>query len=327
MPDVFKIYIERVTDSYLAQIREGLSFINLSSKIRGGDRVFIKPNLTYPYYKKGVTTCPQCIEELIIALKDYTGNITVGESDGGGYNRFSMDEVYHKTGMAEIARKHDVKLLNLSSSPSRTIQIEARGRQLSVPLPKFLLEETDLFISVPVPKVHSNTRVSMSIKNQWGCIQEPALRLKLHPYFSKVIRGINKELRVGISVIDGRYGLNRNGPMRGDVEELGWVLIADDITAADVVCCALMGIDPLSVKYLRSYNGNEPLPTLDMFELNQDCTLFVGPKFYLKRDFWDYPGYFAFRSPFLAHLAYHSKLAGILHKMLYLFREKFYEHG
>lgn len=326
MPDAFRIYIERVIDGYLAQIRDGLSFINLSAKLKGGDRVFIKPNLTYPYYKKGVTTCPQCIEQLIIALKDYTGNIIVGEADGGGYNRFSMDEVYHKTGIEVIAKKHDVKLVNLSFSPSLNIQVEVRGRCLSVPLPQFLLEETDLFISVPVPKVHSNAGVSMSTKNQWGCIQEPALRLKLHPYFSDVIREINKALRVKIAVIDGRYGLNRNGPMRGDVEELGWVLIADDIAAADVVCCALMGIDPLSIKYFRSYNDHGSLPTMNMFEFNQDYTRFVGPKFYLKRDFWDYPGYLAFRSRFLAYLAYHSKLARILHKVLYLFREKFYDH-
>jgi hypothetical protein len=87
-----------------------------------------------------------------------------------------------------------------------------------------------------------------------------------------------------------------------------------------------MGIDPLSVKHLRIYNNNEPLPTLDMFDFNQDYTRFIGPEFYLKRDFWDYPGYLAFQSPFLTYLAYHSPLSRILHKVLYLFREKFYEH-
>ena len=37
-------------------------------------------------------------------------------------------------------------------------------------------------------------------------------------------------------------------------------------------------------------------------------------------------GYNAFQSGFLSYLAYHSPLASILHKILYLFREKFYDH-
>ncbi len=54
-----------------------------------GSRVFIKPNLTFPTFKPGVITNPACLEQLIIALKDYTDDITVGEADGGGYNRFA----------------------------------------------------------------------------------------------------------------------------------------------------------------------------------------------------------------------------------------------
>ncbi|HME41672.1 MAG TPA: DUF362 domain-containing protein [Syntrophorhabdales bacterium] len=323
----YKIFIDRLNHNYLEKLKKGLSFTNIGSRVRPGNPIFIKPNLTYPHYKKGVMTSPEFIEYLIIALKDYSKNIIIGEADGGGYNRFSMDEVFEATGLRSIAKQHRVELVNLSKLPSRDISFDYKHKHFTIPLPRLLLDEVQLVITVPVPKVHTNTGISISIKNQWGCIQEPALRLKLHPYFAKVIKEINEALRVGIAVIDGRYGLNRNGPMRGDVEELGWLLIADDITGADVACCALMGIDPLSVKYLRSYNDHEPLPTLDMFEFNQDYTQFIGPKFYLKRDVWDYPGYFAFRSRFLAYLAYHSKLAHLLHKLLYLFREKFYDHG
>jgi hypothetical protein len=30
-------------------------------------------------------------------LEDYSSDITIGESDGGGYNRFPMDDVFLKT--------------------------------------------------------------------------------------------------------------------------------------------------------------------------------------------------------------------------------------
>ena len=324
MSETIKIFIERLGNSYLAQIQEGLSYIDIASKVKPGDTVFIKPNLTFPHYKKGVMTSPECVEQLVLALKDYSTNIIIGEADGGGYNRFAMDEVFEKTGIRAIAKRHNVRLVNLSKLAAREIHFGYKGREFAVPLPRLLLDDVQLFITAPVPKVHSNTGVSMSIKNQWGCIQEPSLRLKLHPYFKKVILEVNKALRVNVSVIDGRYGLNRNGPLRGDAVELGWIMISNNIAAADFACCTLMGIDPLSLKYLAFYKENEEVPALEDIQFSQDYRGFIGTKFYLKRDFWDYPGYFAFRSSFLAYLAYHSPFARFLHSVMYLFREKFY---
>lgn len=326
MSETAKLFIERINQDYLTQIQEGLSFIDIASKIKYRNTVFIKPNLTFPHYREGVMTSPECIEQLVVALKDYTSNIIIGESDGGGYNRFPMEEVFGKTGLRLIAEKHNVRLVNLSKLPSRDIHFEYKGRHFAVPLPQLLLDEVNLFITVPVPKIHMHTGVSISIKNQWGCIQEPSLRLKLHPFFKKVILEVNKALNIGVSVIDGRYGLNKNGPMRGEAVELGWLMVADNILAADMACSTIMGIDPYSVKYLRFYAKNEKAGGLEESQFSQDYRKFIGPKFYLQREFWDYPGYFAFRSPFLAYLAYHSPLARILHKGMYLFREKFYEY-
>jgi uncharacterized protein (DUF362 family) len=326
MPENIKIYLEHLDNDYLEPLQNGLSFIDLPRKVRHGDTVFIKPNLTYPYYKKGVTTSLECIEKLVLALKDYSLNIIIGEADSGGYNRFSMDEVYEKTGLRSFAKKYGAELVNLSYLPSRNIIFNHKGREVAVPLPKLLLDDVQLFITAPVPKIHMHTGVSMSIKNQWGCIQEPSLRLKLHPSFIRVIKEINSALKVGISIIDGRYGLNRNGPLRGDPTYLGWLMVADNLLAADIVCSTLMGIEPSSIKHIRSYNCNGNLPPLDEFHFNQDYKRFIGPKFYLKREILDYPGHFAFRSPFLAYVAYHSPLSKILHKFLYLFREKFYDH-
>ena len=321
-----RVHIERLGVSYLDAIRRGLEFTGLGARIRPGDTVFLKPNLTFPHYKEGVMTHPACVEALVVALLDYTPNVIVGESDGGGYNRFSMGEVFRATGLADMALRLGVRLVNLSGQPSRDLPVRDRGRELAVPLPTLLLDEVDLMLTVPVPKVHANTGVSMSIKNQWGCIQEPSLRLKLHPFFGRVIHAVNRALRVAGSVIDGRYGLNRNGPMRGDVERLDWLLVADDVLAADQVCCEVMRIDHRRIGYLRQFARRHRLPPRAAYALSADPGAFAGPRFHLRRDWLDYPGYLAFRSPALAYLAYHSPLADVLHKALYLFREKFYEH-
>ena len=278
MADSVRVFIEKHGENELRTIQDGLAFMDIASRIKLGDAVFIKPNLTFPNYKRGVMTRPECVERLVAALTDYTDNITIGESDGGGYNRFPMESVFEKTGLVEIAAKYNAKLVNLSTQPSRNIHFAYKGRKIFLPLPTFLLDEVQLFITVPVPKVHANTGVSMSIKNQWGCIQDPSQRLRLHPFFKKVIFEINQALNVRMTVIDGKFGLTRNGPMRGDPVKLGWILMSDDILAADRVCCRLMGIDPDRVDYLNFFRKNKLVPDIDEIRFNRDYRSFIGSR-------------------------------------------------
>ncbi|HLK31793.1 MAG TPA: DUF362 domain-containing protein [Terriglobales bacterium] len=321
-----RIHIQHLDGGYESAIRQAFAWHGLPARLGGGKTVFLKPNLTFPLYRKGVMTSPECIEALVRVLKDYTDNIIVGEADSGGYNRFDIDSVFAKTGIRDLARKYGVRVVNLSQHPSTSLQFSYKHREFQVPFPRLLLEEIDLFITVPVPKIHMNTGVSMSIKNQWGCIPEPAVRLNLHPFLEKVLYEINKRLRPALSVIDGRYGLTRSGPMEGDPVELNWMLVADDLYAADFVCCHLMGIDPRRIYYLRYLEKEEELPDVKALQYNQDYRPFIQKKFYLRRKWTDYPGLLAFRSPRLAYLAYRSPLSDLLHRLLYLFREPFYDY-
>ena len=79
-------FIDTLGDAYLPAIQQGFDWVGARSSIKWGDNVFIKPNLTFPVYRKGVMTNPECVEAIVVALKDYTNRIIVGESDSGGYN-------------------------------------------------------------------------------------------------------------------------------------------------------------------------------------------------------------------------------------------------
>jgi uncharacterized protein (DUF362 family) len=308
-------------------IADGLDWIGVFKKLTPGTRIAIKPNLTFPTFRKGVMTNPGAIESLVRLLKDTGAKITICESDSGGYNRFSMDEVFRETGLNEVASKYGVRILNMSHTLPRPVTFTSRSRQFSIPVSAVLLEETDLFITMPVPKIHMNTLVSASVKNQWGVIQQPSERLKLHPFFAEVVYEINKSLPPSVSVIDGRYGLNRSGPMKGDVVDLNWLMVADNIFAADFACCTLMQIDPVSVPYLRYAFQREGISSLDQFQFNCDYSQFVSKQaFFLRRNWTDYPGLLAFRSRIAAYLGYRSPLAGFLHWLLYRFREPFYDY-
>ena len=320
----YRVFLDRLDGDYESVMRRGLDFTGALKGLRPGDHVFIKPNLTYPTFRKGVMTNPEAVASLLRILSDYTTRLTIGESDSGGYNPFSMTEVFRETGLSDIARRFGARIVNLSHEAAVPVPVRRSWRRMNVPLPVQLLEGTDLFITVPVPKIHMNTRVSLSVKNQWGVIQSPAMRLKLHPYFAKVVYTVNKALPRAISVVDGRYGLTRSGPMRGDVLELDWVLVADNLFAADFMCCHLMGISPSSVSYLRRIFKWEGIQSFEQFEMNQEWQPFASDAFYLRRAWTDYPGLFCFKSRTVAYVGYESPAAAALHRLLYLFREPFY---
>lgn len=312
--------------NYLDLIRQGLERIGLSERMPTTPKIFLKPNLTFPVYRPGVMTSPEAVEAAIIALADYGAKVWVGDSDSGGYNPFSMHEVYNKTGIADFASRLGVRVVNLSSLERRSISFSCRGKPFQLELPRLLTDEIDALITLPVPKIHMNTGVSLTFKNQWGCIPEPDDRLRLHPYFKEAVLAVNNAVKARFAIIDGRFGLNVSGPLRGEAVELNWLCVADDLGAGARIACSLMGLKPEQISHLRHAQSVGMLPALHEIDLNVPLSDFKGPKFYLQRRWTDYPGVLAFKNPKLAHLAYFSRWSHLLHRLLYLFREPFYDY-
>jgi uncharacterized protein (DUF362 family) len=314
------------TAGYAPVVEETLTRIGFFETVPAGGRVFLKPNLTFPTFRPGVMTSFDCLKAVSECLVARGFKVTIGEADSGGYNRFSMDEVFKGMGIYELAKGLGAEVVNLSFTDSEWLELRAGWRKLRVPFPRLLLREIDAFITLPVPKIHMNSLVSMSIKNQWGCIQEPSERLKLHPFLAEVMFEFERRLPRAFSIIDGRYGLNRTGPMLGDVIDLNFLLGSNDIVAADRVCCRIMQIDEDRVAYFRFFKEHGWWTSFDAIRLNDDPARFQREAFYLVRKWTDYPGLLCFHNSFLAWLGYHSPLAGFAHWLLYLFREPFYEY-
>jgi uncharacterized protein (DUF362 family) len=316
-----RLFIDTIKEGYEPALQRGFEFLGVTGRIGREDRVVLKPNLTYPTYRPGVMTSPEAVEALVRHIKEFTSHITICEADSGGYNPFSMSEVFRATGLQAMARKYGVRLVNLTAVESRRISVRSGLRKIHVSVPRLLLDETDLFVTIPVPKVHMNTVVSAALKNQWGTIQRPAERLRLHPYFQEVLYELNVIYPRAIAVVDGRFGLTRSGPMRGDALALNWLIVCDDLFATDFVVAQILGFRPAEIPYLHWMFRRRPVETP---LCNTEWRRFGRSDFYLKRDWTDYPGLFAFRSRLLAYLAYESPLARPLHWLLYRFREPFY---
>src|SRR5262245_32419675 len=146
------VFVGRVDGEYESVIRACLEGAGILGRISPGCRVALKPNLTYPYYKHGVTTSPDFIRATVRVLSEHTRRIAIVETDGG-YGAWSAPEAFRGHSLDRLSAELGVELVNLCDEERREIEFESRDLVHRLPLPVRLLDETDVFISMPVPKI------------------------------------------------------------------------------------------------------------------------------------------------------------------------------
>jgi uncharacterized protein (DUF362 family) len=304
------------------QFVRSFSALSLSEAFNSANCIFIKPNLTYPNYKKGVTTQKEFIEILISALRQInsTTKIYVGEGEGG-YNSFSMTDAMRVMGFYNITKRYsNVEIVNLSKLPRRTIELEAKAKPYLIDLPDIFFDEIDFSITCPVPKVHCMTKITLSLKNQWGCLPD-SMRLKNHYVFNEIVSQICDRLKFRYAFLDGKYGLNKNGPMIGQPVELNWFVASNSLGAFDIVVSEIMGFDWRRIGHLKKAAKYPFMPKRDDIKIIGDMES-LKRRFVLRRNFWNYPALAAFYSKKLTHLFYFSRWAKPLHDFMYTLRKK-----
>ena len=315
-----RFVIEPLGDDAVAAVRRVAEGLDLAGGV--GDAVFLKPNFTYPFPKAGVTTTRPVLEAVVQVLSDLgCGRICIGEGEGG-YNAFAMNETFAAFSLDELTARYGVEVVNASNWPSLEVRVEGRRGTYDVHLPKPLYEEFDSFISLPVPKVHCMTGISGAVKNEWGIVQDQ-MRLAFHCAFEEIITEVVDRLPNPYALIDGTFGLTRNGPMiEGETIDLGWVAGADDLWLADAVLCRIMDVPLRSVAHLRWGDDHGRVPALGAADLPDDLDRYLDDRFYLKRNLWNRVAKLTWYSPRLNHLVYFSKASSALHKVMYSIREK-----
>jgi len=319
------VVVSRIDDKAVSQyalIHRALETLNASRDLGKADAVFVKPNLTYPRFKAGVTTRVEFVEDVVRAIRDIRQEtvIYIGEGDGG-YNSFSMTKAMKTMAFTEIQHKYgNVKLVNLSELPSQRVELSARGKPYAVDLPRLFFDEIDIAVTCAVPKVHCMTGISLSLKNQWGCLPD-IMRLKNHYVFEEIIGQICSRLKFRYALLDGKYGLDNNGPMVGDAVELNWFAASNSLGAFDIVVSEMMGVDWRKIRHLRKAEEQGLMPKRDKINVIGDIGA-VKRRFRLKRDPWNYLALLAFHSKNLTQIVYMSRFSKIIHDVMYTFRER-----
>lgn len=321
-PIVVVSSLEIQHDKLIEQMSESIKLLELDKDFDNSRAIFIKPNLTYPKFKEGVTTRVEFVEALVCSLRliNSQTKIYIGEGEGG-YNSFSMTEAFQTMGFHKLEQSYpNVHVINISAQPTIEVELEARGKPYLVKLPELFFKDIDFSITCPLPKVHCMTNITLSFKNQWGCLPD-TMRLKNHYVFDEIIGQISKKLKFRYAFLDGKYGLDHNGPMMGDPVEVDWFVASNSLGAFDLVVSEMMGVDWRKVKHLKAAAQRGLIPREKDIEVIGEVDS-LKRQFTLERSFWNYPALIAFHSNRLTHLVYFSKWAKLLHDIMYTFRKR-----
>jgi uncharacterized protein (DUF362 family) len=214
-------------------------------------KVVIKPNLCdIVSWEAGVTTDPSWLPALAAELRTIRRNvrIVVVESDAiSAYKNFrSCDETYDRLGYREVARLHDIELVNLSKTES--IEISLPGIPVPVLVSELFLEEF-YFISIANLKVHAYEYMTGILKNSLGLLSGAELS-PLHPYLPMLIGQMHRLCPPDLCIVDGRIGLEGHGPILGDPVPMDAIVFSNDALTADAAACKLMNIPAREVPHL-----------------------------------------------------------------------------
>ena len=303
-------YISKVTD-LKKDIKKSLEFIGWKERVKSDSTVFIKPNFTYPYFKEGVTTSPEFLKCIMEILKDRADNVILGESDGG-YHSFTAADAFNGHNMTNICKETGVELVNLSELPSKRVDGNIDGKNVSVELPQLLLNDVDCFMSVPVLKVHVMTRVTLSMKNLWGCYPD-TMRCLHHKNLNQKLTLITKTLNPQIILMDAKYALDGHGPMYGEAKRLDMILASNNPVVIDALGTAVMGIPLKSVEHiLVAEREGLGITNLEKIKINDNWKKFEM-KFNSNKTFMDNLSTLLFKSETIAKIVMDSPATPLIY--------------
>lgn len=213
----------------------------MSTLVKRGDRVLLKPNLLSAREpEKRITTDPAVVSAVARMVLDAGGSPFIGDSPGID----PFGRVAAKTGMAQAAEELGIEIVELSDS-TRVPQVEgARFKRLELARQAL---EADVVINLPKLKTHSQMLLTLGVKNLFGTVVAQRKAEWHHMTgidrqdFASLHLDIYLVLKPVITILDGVWGMDGCGPSNGKPNPVGLIAAARDAVALDVGLCHLLG--------------------------------------------------------------------------------------
>ena len=246
--------------SYGESIPKVLDAINAGGILKQQAAVLIKPNLvnSSPF---PITTAPECVEAIIGYVRSCSqASIVIGE--GCGDADIETSEVFDRLGYQDLARRHDVELVDLNRAPLERL---TNGDCPVFPymyLPQIAMSH--FLFSVPVLKAHSFSEITGTLKNmiglappkyysgQYGTWKKAVFHNRMH----QSIIDLNRYRTPDLSLMDATVGMPdfHLGGAHCD-PPLGKLIAGFDPVEVDRRAAGLLGLEWASIGHLAAVSG------------------------------------------------------------------------
>lgn len=214
-------------------------------------KVLLKPNmLSIEEAGSPVVTNFNVFEAVIRIIKNYTNNISFGDSPGFGDSRKAAE----KSGLLSVAKKYDVKFEDFKESVHIKLDNSILCKSWTVAKAPY---EADVLITLPKIKTHAMAYYTGAIKNQFGCIPG-SLKATWHTRmpdannFCKMLLDLNTLVNTNFAILDGIVAMEGNGPKSGKPKEMNTLIMGKSLSAVDSTAVRLIGYDnPLDIPLLK----------------------------------------------------------------------------
>ncbi|MCG6911515.1 MAG: DUF362 domain-containing protein [Deltaproteobacteria bacterium] len=259
----------------LESVRNVIDLCGGMERFKPGNKVFIKPNIVFwstvvEFPKYGVITTSRIIHDVVAILKENgVDDITIGEGSVTPDPRDSSAQsahAYESLGYNELIKRYGIKTMNVFDRPFKKVDL---GDEIELKFNQDVFD-ADLIVDLPVMKTHSQTAVSLGIKNLKGLIDIPSRRAchnadperNLHFWVSHLA----DKMPPIFTLIDGIYTAEYGPSFDGRMHRSNLLVASNNIYAADKVGALLLGHEPQDVPHLAHYGMRHSRP-LDLSDV------------------------------------------------------------
>ena len=221
-------------------------------------RVFIKPNIVLwtravPFPEWGVITTSRVVEDMVVLLKERgVDDITIGEGTVvlKVKDLETAAHAFKTLGYQALKKRYGVKFINVFERPFEKVDL---GDGIELNFNSDILH-SDFVVDLPVLKTHSQTVVSLGIKNLKGTIDIRS-RKKCHNGIPGIdlhnmVSRLHHPMPPMFTLLDGIYTNERGPNVDGKIKRSNILVASADILSADMVGAKVLGYEPSQVPHL-----------------------------------------------------------------------------
>ncbi len=231
---------------------------DLRTLISPGQTVVLKPNVFAPQ-PPPTTTSPQVVVAVgELAREAGAGRVIVAEGRSISTAKYrpthnSTRACFEATGMAPAVAAAGFETVYLEEDEFVPVALPGAQILKKARVPRTILE-ADVFINLPVMKIHSLALITMAIKNLHGIISDYDKLFSHHYREAALARKLTDLLRIrrlDLNVLDGLVAQEADHAAEGKPVELGLILASRDAVALDAVAGAVAGLSSEEVDTTR----------------------------------------------------------------------------